>query len=159
MPPKPSAGILPYRYRDGKTEFFLVHPGGPFWKHKDLGAWSIAKGELDEVEDLLRAAKREFEEETGISIKDFNDFLDLGQTKMKSGKLISAFALLFDFDETAVVSNTFDLEWPPKSGKIIQVPEVDRGAWFDFDTAHSKINPAQQVFLERLVNLFRDCER
>jgi predicted NUDIX family NTP pyrophosphohydrolase len=149
MAVKQSAGILMYRMNKKLPEVFLVHPGGPFWKHKDLGAWSIPKGEFTEHEDPLKAAIREFGEETGTTPD--GDFSALGSVKMKSGKLISAWSVQGDIDPATVRSNTFPLEWPPRSGKTIMAEEVDRGEWFDPETAKQKINPAQAVLIDRLM--------
>jgi predicted NUDIX family NTP pyrophosphohydrolase len=144
-----SAGILMYRLVKKNPEFFLVHPGGPFWKNKDAGAWSIPKGEFTEEEDPLKAAMREFEEETGTRLAG-DDFFPLGSTKLKSGKIVFAWALKGNIDAGKIKSNTFPLEWPPKSGKKIMVEEVDRAEWFSVEDAKEKINPAQVVFIERL---------
>jgi predicted NUDIX family NTP pyrophosphohydrolase len=138
-----------YRFNKKQPEVFLVHPGGPFWKNKDTGAWSIPKGEFNEEEDPLKAAIREFEEETG-SIPN-GEFISLGSVKMKSGKLIFAWSVKGNIDPATVKSNTFPLEWPPGSGKTLMVEEVDKGEWFDPDTAKEKINPAQTVFIERFM--------
>jgi predicted NUDIX family NTP pyrophosphohydrolase len=138
-----------YRLNKKQPEVFLVHPGGPFWKNKDTGAWSIPKGEFNEEEDPLKAAIREFEEETG-SIPN-GEFISLGSVKMKSGKLIFAWSVKGNIDPATVKSNTFPLEWPPGSGKTLMVEEVDKGEWFDPDTAKEKINPAQTVFIERFM--------
>jgi len=151
MGAKKSAGILLYR-RKSETEYFLVHPGGPFWAKKDEGAWSIPKGEY-EGEDPRQAALREFEEETGTALKA--ELHDLGTTKLKSGKVIVAYAAEGELDETNLKSNFITLEWPPRTGKIIQVPEVDKGAWFTFEEAMRRINGAQRVFLERLYNTLK----
>ena len=125
-----------------------MHPGGPFWVNKDLEAWSVPKGEFDE-EDPREAAIREFREETGFTVTA--ELFPLGSTRLKSGKKITAFGAMQDFDETTLVSNSFPLEWPPGSGKKITVPEVDRGAWFNYAEAGKKVNPAQKVFLDRLL--------
>ena len=143
-----SAGILLYRFNKKNLEVFLVHPGGPFWKNKDEGAWSIPKGEYAEDEDALKAAIREFKEETGVSVS--GDFIPLNTVKLKSGKYVKAWALEKDIDSTAVNSNTFLLEWPPKSGKKIEVPEVDRAEWFSIQAAKKKINAGQVPLLEEL---------
>lgn len=145
---KQSAGILLYRTKENELQVFLVHPGGPFWKNKDEGAWTIPKGELDEQEDALSAARREFEEETGKAID--GHFIQLNPIKQKSGKTVQAWAIEGDIDENSIVSNTFSLEWPPKSGKMINVPEIDKAAWFDTETAKQKINPAQAAFIDEL---------
>ena len=144
---KKSAGILLYRLVK-QPEFFLVHPGGPFWKNKDKGAWSIPKGEFTDEEDPLAAAKREFKEETGISCN--GKFIELSPLKQKSGKLIFAWALEKDVDPSIVKSNTFKLEWPPKSGKRQDIPEIDKAAWFNVAEAKEKIIPGQVGFIEEL---------
>jgi predicted NUDIX family NTP pyrophosphohydrolase len=143
-----SAGILLYRKKSSQPEFFLVHPGGPFWKNKDIGAWSIPKGEFEEGEDPLKAAQREFEEETGVSIS--GKFIELKPVKQKSGKIIYTWGVEGDIDPSILKSNTFTLEWPPKSGKYIEIPEVDKGGWFSYDTAKEKIIPGQIPILEEL---------
>ena len=145
---KTSAGILLYRFNKKELEVFLVHPGGPFWKNKDEGAWSVPKGEYTEEEDPLKAAIREFKEETGFSIA--GNFIPLNTVKLKSGKYVRAWALEKDVDATAFKSNTFLLEWPPKSGKKIEVPEVDKAEWFDLQEAKKKINAGQVPLLEEL---------
>ena len=144
---KKSAGILVYRIHDHIPEFFLVHPGGPLWKGKELGAWSIPKGEFSD-EDPLEAARREFREETGYALS--GNFIELLPVKQKSGKWVYAWAVEASPDATAIVSNTFQFEWPYKSGKWIEVSEVDRAAWFGFDEALKKINPAQVPLLHEL---------
>lgn len=145
---KLSAGILLYRRRRGRLEVLLAHPGGPFWKRKDLGAWSIPKGECDAGEDPMAAARREFEEETGLSLK--KELTPLGEVKQAGGKVVLAWAVEGDCDPAAIHSNTFDLEWPPKSGKIQQFPEIDRFEWFSLDAAREKLVKAQTAFLDRL---------
>lgn len=144
---KTSAGLLLYRRRDG-LEVFLVHPGGPFWAKKDLGAWSLPKGELDEGEDPLAAAIREFGEETGFTID--GEFRALRPLRQPSGKIIVAFAVEGDCDPAELRSNTFELEWPPKSGKRRSFPEVDRAAWFDLAEARARIIKGQARFLDEL---------
>jgi predicted NUDIX family NTP pyrophosphohydrolase len=146
-----SAGILLYRKHQGSLEVFLVHPGGPFWKNKDTGAWSVPKGEFSEEEEPLAAAVREFREETGIAVD--GRFIALAPVKQKSGKVVYAWALQKDIDPGALVSNKFDMEWPPKSGKFIAVPEVDRGAWFTIAEARNKIIPGQLPILNELVDV------
>src|SRR5947209_1160841 len=136
-----SAGLLLYRRRGGSPEVFLVHPGGPFWAKKDLGAWSIPKGEYAEGEEPLAAACREFAEETGFEVG--GDFLPLGTVKQAGGKLVTAWALEGDCDPQQLVSNTFRMEWPPRSGKWIAVPEVDRGEWFGMAAAKERILKGQ----------------
>jgi predicted NUDIX family NTP pyrophosphohydrolase len=148
-----SAGILLYRYRGAVVEFFIVHPGGPFWKNKDEGAWSIPKGEFLDDEDPLRAAQREFEEETGIRVE--GDFIALAPVRQRSGKIVHAWGLHADIDAAAIRSNTFPLEWPPKSKKFIEVPEVDRAGWFSFEEAKVKLNVGQVSILEELFLLVR----
>ncbi len=145
---KLSAGLLLYRNTTGQLEVLLVHPGGPFWKKKDLGAWSIPKGEYNDPEDALTAARREFKEETGMDID--GNFLPLTPIKQKSGKIVHAFAIAADIDASKIVSNTFPLEWPPKSGKMIDVPEIDKAEWFMLAEARQKINTAQFQLLEEL---------
>jgi predicted NUDIX family NTP pyrophosphohydrolase len=145
---KQSAGILLFRGFKADLEVFLVHPGGPFWTKKDAGAWSIPKGEYLDDEDPLSAAKREFEEETSVSID--GDFIPLGTVKQAGGKVVTAWALNHDFDPTVLKSNVFTLEWPPRSGKIQEYPEVDSGDWFSLAVARQKIIKAQSEFLTRL---------
>jgi predicted NUDIX family NTP pyrophosphohydrolase len=144
-----SAGILLHRDGDDGTEVLLVHPGGPFWARKDLGAWSIPKGELDEGEDPRATARREFEEETGTPLPD-GALEELGTVKLKSGKLVEAFAVAGDLDPATLTSTTFELEWPPRSGRIQAFPEIDRAEWFGLDAAREKLNPAQVAFVDRL---------
>jgi predicted NUDIX family NTP pyrophosphohydrolase len=147
---KKSAGILLFRRIGKSLEFMLVHPGGPFWKNKDIGAWSVPKGEFSE-EEPLAAAVREFREETGMDID--GKFISLSPIKQKSGKLIFAFALEHDIDTEKVRSNSFELEWPPHSGKKNQFPEIDKAAWFSIDEVREKINPAQAALVEELIGL------
>jgi predicted NUDIX family NTP pyrophosphohydrolase len=144
-----SAGILLHRRSGEQIEVLLVHPGGPFWARRDLGAWSIPKGEYLPEEDPLAAARREFQEELGTAAPD-GPVADLGEIRQKGGKLVRAWALEGDLDPEEIVSNTFPLEWPPRSGKWIQVPEVDRAGWFPLQEARERINPAQVALLERL---------
>lgn len=146
--PKHSAGLLLYRLRERGIEVLLVHPGGPFWAKKDLGAWSIPKGEHSMDEDPLAAARREFEEETGSAID--GEFVGLGQIRQAGGKLVSAWAVEGDFDPANLRSNQFQMQWPPRSGRMIDVPEVDRGAWFTLSEAHDRILSSQRPFLDRL---------
>jgi predicted NUDIX family NTP pyrophosphohydrolase len=148
---KLSAGLLLYRRREGNLEVFLVHPGGPFWAKKDLGAWSIPKGEHGPDEDPLAAACREFTEETGFTAA--GPFMPLTPLKQKSGKIIQAFACEGEADPEALASNTFTLEWPPRSGKRAEFPEVDRAAWFSVTEAGEKIHPGQRGFLLELAGL------
>jgi len=146
-----SSGILAYRIKKKNLQFFLVHPGGPFFKNKDLGSWTIPKGEFTD-EDPLQAAIREFSEETGIKIS--GNFIELGKVKQKGGKTVFAWAIEFDFDPSVIISNTFKLEWPPRSGKFQEFPEIDKGEWFPLQTALKKINPAQTFFLSHLIDIF-----
>jgi predicted NUDIX family NTP pyrophosphohydrolase len=143
-----SAGLLVYRRRGGDLEVLLVHPGGPSWRNKNQGAWSIPKGEVTEGEELLEAAKREFEEETGCT--PGGTFLRLQPVKQKSGKVVHAWAVEAEIDAGACRSNTFKMEWPPKSGKMVDFPEVDRVEYFELPTAKRKINPAQAALLTEL---------
>jgi len=151
--PKISAGILLYRRHGGATEVLLVHPGGPFWRNKDLGAWSIPKGEAQPGEPLLDRAIREFSEETGFPAS--GDFTPLTPQRQASGKLVHAWALEGDLDASAVVSNSFSLEWPPHSGKRQEFPEVNRAQWFDLAVARQKIHRGQIGFLSELEVLLR----
>ena len=150
---KRSAGILMFRKRGASVEVFLVHPGGPFWKKKDAGAWSIPKGEYDEKEGALAAAKREFAEETGIKAQ--GEFMPLGQLKQASGKIVTAWALEGDCDPSAIRSNTFAMEWPPKSGRQTEFPEIDRAEWFAPDEARLRIVEGQRELIERLLERLR----
>lgn len=138
-----------YRMEDGgPVEVLLVHPGGPLWKNRDLGAWSIPKGEFQDGEDILRTALREFEEELGTRIA--GEFIRLKPVRQKDGKMVHAFAVEGDLDTDSIESNTFPLEWPKGSGRTIEVPEVDRAEWVDLRTAREKINSAQAAFLDEL---------
>ena len=147
---KQSAGLLMYRWKNQALEFFLVHPGGPFFKNKDEGYWTLPKGEPAENEPLLEAAKREFKEETGI--EPMSPFIDLGSVKQKGGKVVNAWAFEKE-DARWLNSNYFDLEWPPKSGKRTSFPEIDKGEYFGFHEAEIKINVAQKIFLLKLSSL------
>jgi predicted NUDIX family NTP pyrophosphohydrolase len=149
MPSKKSAGLLPFRFQNKNLEVLLAHPGGPFWKNKDQGAWSIVKGEYNDDEEPLAAAKREWQEETGLKIS--GKFIPLKPVRQKSGKEIIAWAVEADLDPTAIKSNSFEIEWPPKSGKKQSFPEIDRAAWFSINEAKEKINPAQAELVEELV--------
>jgi predicted NUDIX family NTP pyrophosphohydrolase len=149
---KRSAGILLYRRVVGRTEFLLVHPGGPLWRKKDLGAWFIPKGELEGDEEPLAAARREFREELGSDAPP-GEALALGSVKNKSGKLIWAWALEGELDLTTVKSNTFSLEWPPRSGQICNFPEIDRAQFYSLGEARTKLHAAELPLLERLVCL------
>lgn len=145
---KTSAGILPYRKRAGQWEVLLVHPGGPFWAKKDLGAWSIAKGEYDENEDAFAAALREFREETGYQPE--GPFMPLMQRKQRSGKRVIAWATECDWDPSGLISNMFSMEWPKGSGNMREFPEVDRAEWFSIAEALRRILPGQRGFIEEL---------
>lgn len=145
---KQSAGILLYRIMENQLQVFLIHPGGPFFIKKEEGAWSIPKGEFVEDEEPLAAAKREFEEETGQVVN--GHFTELTPVIQKSGKVVHAWAVEGDIDHTNIVSNLFEIEWPPRSGKRACFPEVDKADWFDLKTAKVKINPAQIALIEEL---------
>jgi predicted NUDIX family NTP pyrophosphohydrolase len=147
--PQRSAGILMYRRWGDAVEVLLVHPGGPLWKNKDEGAWSIPKGLYEESEDALAAARREFEEETGATPS--GEFIPLGEFRQSSAKIVSVWAVEGEFDVTKLTSNTFALEWPPKSGKINDFPEIDRAAWFSPDEARRKILKGQRAVLDALI--------
>jgi predicted NUDIX family NTP pyrophosphohydrolase len=147
---KRSAGILIYRLRGGGPEVLLVHPGGPFWARRDAGVWSIPKGEYENGDDPLACALREFEEETGTSLPP-GELVELDDVKQKGGKVVTAWAAEGDLDADAVRSNTFTMEWPPRSGRTAEFPEIDRAGWFGIDEAREKLNPAQTEFLDRLV--------
>ena len=154
--PRRSAGLLMYRRRNGQVEVFLVHPGGPFWAKKDMGAWSICKGEYAENELPLEAAKREFQEETGFTAQ--GSFLELGVVQQASGKIVSAWAFEGDCDPGKLVSNHCQVEWPPRSGRMIKIPEVDRGGWFSIEAARERILKAQEPFLDRLSQMLNQGE-
>ena len=147
--PKQSAGLLVFRRVNGALEVLLAHPGGPFWAKKDDGAWSIPKGEPDPGEDLLTAARREFFEET--SLRPEGDFIELRPIKQQGGKTVAAWAVECDLDTRTFRSNTFSLEWPPRSGKRIEVPEVDRLAWFEWPVAMQKILGGQKPLVAQLL--------
>jgi predicted NUDIX family NTP pyrophosphohydrolase len=154
---KRSAGLLMYRRGSRRQlEVFLVHPGGPFWAKKDMGAWSIAKGEYVEGEPPLEAARREFEEETGFAAE--GSFLELGTVKQASGKVVSAWAFEGDCDPVKLTSNRCQVEWPPRSGRMIEIPEVDRGGWFSIGEARARILKSQAPFLDRLGQLLQVAE-
>ena len=146
--PRTSAGLLPYRRRDGRLEVFLVHPGGPFWAGKDAHAWSVAKGEVEQDEDLLHAAHREFAEETGLTLA--GSATPLAPVRQSAGKIVHVWAIETEIDPTAIQSNSFPLEWPPRSGQVRQFPEVDRAAWFDLAEARSKIHKGQVALLDEM---------
>lgn len=153
MAAKRSAGILLFRGRGESPELLLVHPGGPFWAKKDEGAWSIPKGEYDDEEDPRDCALRELEEELGSPPPlEAEALIDLGSVRQKSGKVVQAWAAEGDFDPAALSSNTFAMEWPPRSGVEREFPEVDRAGWFDPETARRKVIPAQAAFVERLLD-------
>jgi predicted NUDIX family NTP pyrophosphohydrolase len=145
---KQSAGLLMYRSHQGVLEVFLVHPGGPFWAKKDMGAWSICKGEYLDDELPLEAAKREFQEETGFAAQ--GNFLELGSVQRTGGKVVTAWAFEGDCDPSQLVSNRCEIEWPPRSGRMIEIAEVDRGDWFSVDEARERILKSQAPFLDRL---------
>lgn len=147
-----SAGILLFRRDGGEVRFLLVHPGGPFWAKKDAGAWSIPKGGIEDEEEPRACAIRELEEELGEAPElDPEELIELGRVKQKAGKVVEAWAAEGEFDPAALASNTFAMEWPPRSGKRQEFPEVDRAEWFDLETAREKILPAQAEFLDRLL--------
>jgi predicted NUDIX family NTP pyrophosphohydrolase len=145
-----TAGLLLYRHCDGDLEVFLVHPGGPYWAKKDAGAWSIPKGELEEGENPLEAAKREFTEETGFAVD--GEFRQLDPLKQRSGKIVHAWAVEADCDAALVRSNLFSLEWPPKSGQLQKFPEVDRAQWFSIREARTRIIAGQIGFIDQLIS-------
>jgi len=148
---KVSAGLLVYRKRQGVLEVLLAHPGGPFWAKRDSGAWSIPKGEVDATEPPLDAARREFHEETGFTVS--GDFTPLNPLRQPGGKVVHAWAVQGDWDPTRLRSNTFGLEWPPRSGKKEEFPEIDRAEWFSLDEALRRILPGQAGFLRELATL------
>jgi predicted NUDIX family NTP pyrophosphohydrolase len=154
--PKQSAGLLLYRRRAGALEVFLVHPGGPFWARRDEGAWSIPKGEHDADEDPLAAARREFAEETGIT--PAGEIIALAPIRQKSGKVVRAFAIEGDCDPEIIHSNTFVMEWPPRSGRQQAFPEVDRAAWFSIEEAKRKLHAGQVGLVEQLETLVKTPE-
>ena len=152
---KQSAGVLLFRRVGREIEALLAHPGGPFWKNKDDGAWSIPKGEYADNEDPLAAAKREFAEETGLTLS--GDFIPLGEVRQPGGKVVAAWAAEGDFDTKLLRSNTFSIVWPPKSGKLRKFPEIDRAEWFSLGLARRKILEGQAELLDRLAkHLHRD---
>jgi predicted NUDIX family NTP pyrophosphohydrolase len=143
-----SAGVLAYRIKRGRLEVLLVHPGGPFWRNKDLGAWSIPKGEFGATEEPEAVARREFCEELGVVLTA--PLVPLGEIRQRGGKMIEAFAAECEVDVAAITSNDFEIEWPPRSGKRQSFPEIDRAAWFELASAREKINEAQRELLDRL---------
>jgi predicted NUDIX family NTP pyrophosphohydrolase len=149
--PKLSAGVLMYRYRNGELQVFLVHPGGPFWAKKDLESWSIPKGEYTSDEEAVTAAAREFQEETGFQIH--GKLRELGVVKQAGGKVVSAWCFEGDCEPAALVSNTFEMEWPPRSGRMAAFPEVDRGEWFSLAAARDRILKSQAPFVDMLILL------
>ena len=149
--PKISAGILMYRHGDAGIEVLLVHPGGPFWRNRDLGAWSIPKGEFLEGENPEAVARREFAEELGVELTD--PLQPLGQLRQRGGKTVIGYAAKGALDVANVRSNQIPIEWPPRTGRIIHIPEIDRAEWFDLPLARKKILASQQPFLDRLENL------
>jgi len=152
MATKHSAGILLFRRNGGEAEFLLVHPGGPFWARKDAGAWTIPKGQIEAEEEPRACAIRELEEELGPAPElDPEQLIELGSIKQKAGKVVDAWAAEADFDPANLASNTFSMEWPPRSGNEQEFPEVDRAEWFDLAAARKKILPAQAELLERLL--------
>jgi len=146
--PKQSAGLLMYRRSGNALEIFLVHPGGPYFSKKNEGSWTVPKGEYEPVEEPLAAARREFHEETGFDAN--GPFIELGAVKQKSGKVVLAWAFGGDYDPTELVSNTCEIEWPPRSNKRIMIPEVDKGAWFSIEDGGVHIREEQRPFLDRL---------
>ena len=146
-----SAGALIYRKRAEAIEVLLVQPGGPFWQKRDLGAWSVPKGEYADSEDAEAAARREFTEETGWMIA--GEMTPLGEIRQKAGKTVTAFAAECDFDPATLASNSFEMEWPPRSGRVASFPEVDRAGWFNIAEGRKRINAAQIGFLDQLVSL------
>jgi predicted NUDIX family NTP pyrophosphohydrolase len=153
--PKRSAGVLLYRSRNGAVEVLLVHPGGPLWANKDLGAWSIPKGEYQQGEDPLVAALREFEEETGQRPPQAG-LVELGEVRQRGGKVVTAWAALGDLDPAAITSNTFAMEWPPRSGSRREFPEVDRAGWFELEQARGKLLAAQAELIDRLLEVLAE---
>ena len=149
--PKRSAGVLLYRRGGEGVEVLLVHPGGPFWAKKDLGAWSIPKGEYEQGDDPLETALRELEEETGHRL-DATDLLELGEVRQRGGKILTAWAAPGDLDAGAITSNTFTMEWPPRSGKLREYPEVDRAGWFGPAAARQRVLAAQAELIDRLLS-------
>jgi predicted NUDIX family NTP pyrophosphohydrolase len=154
MAPRTSAGILLFRPRNGRLEVLLAHPGGPFFANRDVGHWTIPKGEADGDEELTAVARREFEEETGHPAPD-GDALDLGSIVQKGGKVVFAWALEGDLDPETAASNTFEMVWPPGSGSVRTFPEIDRVEWFDIDEAKRRVKPTQIPLSDRLVEDLR----
>lgn len=150
-----SAGILLYRRHDTRVEVLIAHPGGPFFAAKQVGAWSIPKGLVDADEDVAAAARREWEEETGMPLPDA-PWADLGDTHLRSGKRVCAWAVQGDIDPNQLDANTFELEWPPRSGSVTTFPEIDQLRWVSPDEARQLLNPAQVVFVDRLLKVVGD---
>ena len=151
--PKRSAGLMMFRDSGGRLEVFLVHPGGPLWASKDKGAWTIPKGEYKKSEDPLAAARREFKEETGFD--STGEYIELGSIQQKSGKIVTAWAFRGDCDPAQLTSNSCEIQWPPRSGKWIEIPEVDRGRWFSLDEARRYIREEQEKLLDELCSLLK----
>jgi predicted NUDIX family NTP pyrophosphohydrolase len=152
--PKPSAGILVYRIKDGVLQVLLAHPGGPYWAKKDAGVWSVFKGEIEEHEEPIAAAQREFKEETSKQLPD-TPLIPLGEVKRKDGKVMHVWAVQADYDPLSITSNTFEMEWPPKSGQMQKYPENDRAAWFDAASTPGMMHSAQHTFIERLIDALK----
>ena len=152
-----SAGILMYRHSDHGIDLLLVHPGGPFWRNRDLGAWSIPKGELDDGEDAETAARREFEEELGVKVP--GPLQPLGPVRQRAGKIVQGYALEGDLDVDCIRSNDVAIEWPPRSGRTAHFPEIDRAAWFAVPLAREKILASQRPFLDRLEMLCKSASQ
>jgi len=156
MAAKRSAGIALFRRTGGEVEFLLVHPGGPFWANKDAGAWSIPKGQIEDEEESRACAIRELEEELGEApVLDPEQLIELGSIRQKAGKVVEAWAAEADFDPASLASNSFEMEWPPRSGNRQEFPEVDRAEWFALEAAREKILPAQAELLDRLLERIR----
>ncbi len=146
-----SAGLLLFRHTDDGIEVLIAHPGGPLWARKDLGAWTVPKGLVEDREDLRAAARREFAEEIGTG-PPARPVIELGEVRQASGKVVTGFAVEGDLDVATVVSNTFEMQWPPRSGRMQEFPEIDRAEWVDPATARAKLNPAQAAFVDRLLD-------
>jgi predicted NUDIX family NTP pyrophosphohydrolase len=155
--PTTSAGILAFRRKYGRIEVLLVHPGGPFWRNKDLGAWSIPKGEYGPGEDPEVVARKEFREEVGFEMT--GELFPLSEIRQRGGKIVKAFAVATDIDVQNIQSNMFEIEWPPRSGRRQKFPEVDRAEWFDLNSARTKINEAQRTLLDRLELLTPELQK
>jgi predicted NUDIX family NTP pyrophosphohydrolase len=154
---KHSAGILLFRRAGGEVEFLLVHPGGPFWRRKDAGAWTIPKGQIEDEEEARACAIREMGEELGSAPElDPEQLIEIGSVRQRAGKVVEAWAAEADFDPATLASNTFSMEWPPRSGSEQEFPEVDRAAWFDLDEAREKILPAQAELLDRIIEFLAE---